>query len=331
MIGGRICSRMSSVEFDDIAGKTPAIPTGAVIVVAIVAATISFGCARFRDEMPGLPDNVEGWTPAGPAEHYDADTLYDYIDGSAEVYRQFNVQDVLAQQYEKTGSPDIIVDVFDMGSPVEAYGAYHHDAREGEDAGTGNESEYMSGSLAFWKGRFFVSIIAFDAIPETKKAVLEFGGRVADGIECEGKPPEIVRFLPRERLMANRVHLFHTHEYLSLHFFVAEENLLDLGKDTTGVLARYRPPERAGAGTPYTVILVRYESATKARAARDNFVSAYMPDAGSNGVVQTEDGLWTGISVFDGILAVVFDGPSKAEVDHVLEAAAAKKKNETGG
>jgi len=118
-----------------------------------------------------LPAEVHGWEATGPGQLYDPDSLYEYIDGGAEVYRALNVRAVCARTYARESAPEFTADLFEMGSPADAFGAYHHDMREGEPAGVGQESELADGSLAFWKGPYFVSILLME---EDEAAGLRF-------------------------------------------------------------------------------------------------------------------------------------------------------------
>ena len=116
-----------------------------------------------------LPFGALGWMSDGDDGSYDADTLFEYINGGAEVYRSFNVKRVFARRYVKDGSEDIIADVFEMNSKDDAFGVFSHDIREGEKAGIGDDSEYTDGMLAFWKGPFFVSIAAMEETESSRK------------------------------------------------------------------------------------------------------------------------------------------------------------------
>ena len=268
-----------------------------------------------------LPTEVQGWTAEDEGQRYDAETLYDYINGSAEVYRAFNVVEVVARRYVKEGAPEIIADVFDMGSSEDAFGAYHHDIRDGASADIGVESESMPGSLAFWKGRHFVSIFAYEETDASRRAIVELGQRIAGVLPGSGGPPDILRLLPQAGLIQSHINYFHTHDYLNVHFFLSVENLLELDRNTEGILARYLPvtgPD-AGGTTPYVVVLVRYPSVAAADRAYRRFREAYMPDAEPDGTVRTEEGAWTGAWRWDDILVAVFDAPSKQEARRIAD------------
>jgi hypothetical protein len=298
------------------------------------------GCAHVPSAFAGLPEQVCGWVAQKPDGLYDAKTLHSYIDGGAEVYLEFNVRRVLARRYVKEGAPEILADVFDMGSSEDAFGAYHHNLREGLCPGVGRESEYMTGALYFWKDRYFVSIMAYQETEDVKQTIVQLAKAVAAAIPEEGAPPEILRFLPKTGASSTQIHYFHGHVYLNVHYFISEDNLLGLGKDTEGLLAQY---PAAGEGSParYVLVLVRYPSKARAHAAYTAFLDGYMPDAKAERgarkppgaglsrltsappIVQTENGKWTGALCDGDIVAVAFDVPSKTELQQVMGGAEA--------
>jgi hypothetical protein len=268
-----------------------------------------------------LPDEVDGWRAAGAVGVYNADTLHELIDGGAEVYRSFNVQTVLSRRYEKQSAPDIIIDLFDMGSAPDAFGAYHHDMREGRDAGVGQESELLGSNLTFWKDRFFVSIIPFADSDELRKTVLVLGRSVAQAIPRDGVRPELVALLPPTGLVRSQVHYFHDWRLLNRHRDFAEENLLHLDRQTAGVLARYRarrPPAEKGDVTSLSLLLVRYPSPERARKAFESFVDGYLPGADADGLTWAKDPGWSGTRVTENLFVGVFDAPSKRDVLDLL-------------
>jgi hypothetical protein len=276
------------------------------------------GCSG-PDEIAGiLPVEVRGWTAVEPDGVYTGETLYEYIDGGAEVYRALNVRQVTGRTYEKPGAPEIIVDLFDMGSTSDAFGAYRHDLRTGEPAGIGRESELTEGSLAFYKGPYFVSIITLEETEASRDAMLEIGRRIDAAISQGGQPPELVRYLPEEGALSEQVHYFHTHESLNVYFSLGEGNPLLLHEKTEGIVARYAGDRAGGEAGPYTLLLVRYPSREEAREAIAGLLEMRFEGAGDDGAAQGEDGSWQAARLVGEILACVFGAPTREEAERAL-------------
>ena len=73
-----------------------------------------------------LPDagDIEGWKKDGEVLSYAADDLWEYINGSAERFLEYDFEMVLAQHYLNTAGEEIKVEIYAHGSPLEAFGIY---------------------------------------------------------------------------------------------------------------------------------------------------------------------------------------------------------------
>jgi hypothetical protein len=232
---------------------------------------------------------------------FDAETIFEYIDGAGEVYRSYNMKLLVARRFHKDGKPDIVVDLFDMGSPEDAFGVFTHDL-DGEDARVGQGSNYKAGLLSFWKDRYFGSVYAEEETAETKGLVFELGRRIAAAVPGEGARPDLLLQLPPDGLDTGRVRFFHNHFVLNYHFFVADTNILLLDQKTDAVLADYGSKDDRSK-----VLVAAFEDGVSAAKAGASFARAYMPEAAEKSVVKTENGKWTAVRVHDRYVVIVFD------------------------
>lgn len=269
-----------------------------------------------------IPVTVGPWLSEAD-QVFDAETIFGYIDGAGEVYRSYGMRLLVARRFHKDGRPDIIVDAFDMGAPGDAYGVFTHDL-EGEDAAIGQGSVYKAGLLSFWKDRYFLSVYAEEETPETRAAVLELGRLVAEAIPGRGALPDLLRLLPGDGLERGTIRYFHTHPILNYHYFVADENILLLGRETDAVLAEFGSRDARSR-----LLIVSYEDAGGAARAGESFRRAYMPEAAAMGTVRTENGKWTAARVAGRNVAVVFDAASAEEAAERLEAVERRLKEES--
>lgn len=275
-----------------------------------------------------LPETMQGWKTRRPDHEYTFDTLFDLIDGGAEVYRSLNVNKVLDRRYTKEGAADIIVDLFDMGSSRDAFGAFHYDIREDADVGVGMESEYQGSSLFFWKDRFFVSVVTFEETPETRKVVLALGKAIAARIPRPGTKPEIVKLLPSKDLQREQIYYFHDLESLERRYSIGKGNPLHLSKKTEGLLARYGVtdvPAAEGGQLFAVVLIVAYASRSAVLAAEQDFSAVYLNQAKSGTLVQLPAKGWAGICRKDTHLFAVLESPERATARRLLDSVTAEE------
>ncbi len=295
--------------------KVSAHTPGWAISVLLWALLMTAGCQREEMHMDRLvPWEMEGWKASDEGRRYDRETIFDYIDGSGELYLRYAFRQVLVRRFAKPGEPDIEVSLFDMGSSEDAFGIFSFE-QEGDDLGIGQGSEYAAGLLRFWKGRFFVCVLTERETPAARGAVAALAREIAHRIQPAGAKPQIVNLLPRQGLLANSIRYFHEHSCLNYHYFVSDQNILDLSERTQAVIAQYQMAE----GKSH-LLLVAYQDAEQAKAAFDSFIASYLPEGGRSGIAQTEDGRWTKAGVREELVMVVFDSPSREEAEALIEA-----------
>jgi hypothetical protein len=222
-------------------------------------------------EPQALPAEAAGWRVVGPPARYDAETIFQYIDGHGEVYRAYGMIGCLAQRYAgPPGEGDIVADVFEMASAADAFGVFSH-TREGEPADVGQGASFGYGTLAFWKGRHFASISTEQDGPRAREAVLALGRVLAAALEGDGEPPALVGRLPAEGLDAGSIVYLRHPQILNAHLALGTDNLLGLGPSTAAVVGRYR---RAGASA--AMAIVEYGTAPLADAAQRIFAARFL-------------------------------------------------------
>ena len=261
-----------------------------------------------------LPREIGAWKAAAGDQGYDRQTLYKYIDGGAELYLAYDFQKVYSRTYAGAAGGEIVLDVYAMGSEADAFGLFSSE-REDPEAGIGQASEYGGGLLRFWKGRYFVSVLANGGGEAADAAVLEIGKAVAAAIAENGAEPGLVKLLPPDGLDRARVRYFHLPLQLEKHYYLASENILNLGADTDCLLAEYP----RGNGEASVLLLVRYRGGALARAAHENFLKIYMPEAVA-GAARMENGSWTMAALDRDLLKIAFEAPGKEQAAALLAA-----------
>jgi hypothetical protein len=242
------------------------------------------------------------------------------MDGAGEVFLAYNFKVLTLHRFERGGHPALIAELYEMGSPADAFGVFTFD-RQDPDAGIGQGSEFGGGLLRFWKGSYFVSIYGEGEGKEQEQAVLDLGRKLASSIVETGDPPRLIRALPRERQVERSVKFVRSHVLLNQRCFVSYENVLGLDADTEAVFARY------DLGIEKTfVLLVGYPIEEKARTALTGFKKAYKLGAG--GLVQVEDGAWTGAVVEGPRVIIVLHAPKAEVVRQLMDATRMRLKEE---
>jgi len=101
--------------------------TRALALLAILASAILMpSCARRPSGFPA----VEGWTQAGEVRIYNAENLWEYIDGAAVLFEEYGVRTCMAADLSAAGVA-VTVDLYDMASPLQAVGVFKTESAGG--------------------------------------------------------------------------------------------------------------------------------------------------------------------------------------------------------
>jgi hypothetical protein len=204
-----------------------------------------------------VPREIESLRAAGADNRYDAKTIFDYLDGGAEVYLAYRMRACLAREYA-AGDVVVTLDLFEMGSAADAFGMFTQD-QDGESLPIGQGARSRSGWLSLYKGRFFVSVTATQ--PSARALVVAVGNAAAAAIDELGHPPDLLARLPGEGLVVRSTRFLRSHVLLTPHVDLGENNPLKVGGEVEVVLGRY---ERAGEKA--VLVVVRYPTAGAANA-----------------------------------------------------------------
>ncbi len=213
---------------------------------------------------PTFASEIAGWVSHGDPEVYDTETIYAYIDGHAEVYMAYGFRRCISQRYSgPDGDAEIVVDLFEMASPDDAYGVFSHD-QAGEVVALGQGGVYRLGWLSFWSGAWVGSVYASGIEGDAREDVLALARSAAASLPVEGEVPDLVSALPPEGLDPTSVCFLRSPQILNAHIYVGADDPFSLGPETEAVVGRYQRD-----GSPVHVIIVNYPTEAAAEAVEE--------------------------------------------------------------
>ncbi len=147
---------------------------------------------------------VPGWAQKGEARSYEADNLFEYMDGNAEGYLIYGFQNMHGVACEKDGVT-LVIDISDFGDDDSSFGMFSstRDPRQPQ-AKLGMGGQIVPRRLIFSKGKWYVEIAAnpegdYTAILQQWAAALE---KAVDGSTT---PPPALAWFAKEKLQSLRL------------------------------------------------------------------------------------------------------------------------------
>ena len=234
------------------------------VALAMILGASGLAQDALRDE--DIPSSIKEWQAEGKVHTYNQRTVFDYLDGGAEVYLAYGMKGVRALKYTRSGEPSIDLSIFEMEEPDGAFGAFTYERLDAE-AGIGQGSEYGAGMLRFWRGHYFVFIQAEHENPASREAVLSLGKTVASRLGAETGIPALPGALPQDGLRPLTVRYIISPLILKNLERTLYDNPLGLPQRAEIVMGRYWK-----AGNPERILVVRFATEGAAR----NGVESYL-------------------------------------------------------
>jgi len=283
-----------------------------LLAILVLLMTNTSHANTLKDLATRLPKKLKGWTAEPEDRLYDEETIYSYIDGGAELYKAYNMRQCLSRRYAAAKGPAIILDIFDMGTSDDAFGVFTHDT-DGNAINIGQNARYRSGWLSFWKHRYFVSIYMEEETIAAEKAVKSLGQQVAASIAQKGFRPRILQKLPSDGLVSGSVRYLHHPMILNYHFYISDENILNLSARTEAVLANYQVGNEAAR-----LLLISYTNLKVAKKSLNGFSKHYLPEADKNGFAEIENGKFAAAFLKDKLLSIILESDSRQLAEKLL-------------
>ncbi len=154
--------------------------------------------------MKGLPKE---WARVEGPQTFTKKTLFEHIDGEAELFLKYGFQNSIFAVYQKKGDPQnqIELDIYDQGNVLHAFGIFSRFRNEDRPGGFGLDSFLDEHSAFFYQGRYFVILHA----PEPNREALgQFSKLVSSQISDPSPPPKEMNYFPKNGLKPGSVQYF---------------------------------------------------------------------------------------------------------------------------
>lgn len=179
-----------------------------------------------------FPGEVTGFgiVRSGAIESFVGDSLYEYIDGGAELYHEYNFEQVSTAEY-KVQKEELILDMYQFADPVGAFGLYSRLRPDHADfINFGVEGYTSSTSLDFVKDEFLVRITAFDSSKTSRDGMEALAAALDDVLPGVKTPPPLFANFPTDSMVAHSQKIF-AHAFLE-HPFLDSVYTVDYSWDT---------------------------------------------------------------------------------------------------
>jgi hypothetical protein len=200
----------------------------------------------------GLP---EGWAMMEGPQIFTKKTLFEHIDGEAELFLKYGFQNSVFAVYQnkKDRENQIELDIYDLGNVLQAYGIFSRFRNEDRPGGFGLDSFLDEHSGFFYQGRYFVTL---HALEPNREILRQFSKLISSKMSDPSPPPREISYFPKNGLKPGSIQYFSEgllgHQFLKRGFqgtYVekAGGQAQDEKKESKLFLAIFQNPQQANS------------------------------------------------------------------------------------
>ena len=149
-----------------------------------------------------LPADGElpGWSLVTEPEHYEADNLWEYINGQADFFIDYGFVRVDTAEYRNDQeSSSVVLEVYRMGRPQEAFGIFAAERTPDDRPLEIGAGAYLGANvLGFWQAERYVKLTSFDEGPAVEQLLIGLAEEISSRIPSQGHELETLLLFPEE-------------------------------------------------------------------------------------------------------------------------------------
>jgi hypothetical protein len=140
---------------------------------------------------------VTGWKQSGEIQTFTPQTLYEYINGAADLYLSYDFQELKVAEYLNENKGSVIIDVYRHKTPTYAFGIYSQERLPNASFIDVGVQGYMEEEfLNFIEGPYYVKITGYKIESRGQEVLISFAKKVSESLEKKGTLPALLKSFP---------------------------------------------------------------------------------------------------------------------------------------
>lgn len=147
---------------------------------------------------------IAGWRQSGEVQTFSPKTLFEYINGDADLYLMYDLQELKVTEYLNERKASVIVDVYRHKTPTHAFGIYSQERLPNANfINVGAQGYVEEEILNFIAGPYYVKITGYKIESGAQEVLLSFAKKVLENLGEKGTLPTLLNSFPRDGKVKN--------------------------------------------------------------------------------------------------------------------------------
>jgi hypothetical protein len=156
---------------------------------------------------------VTGWRQSGEIQTFNPKTLFEYINGDADLYLMYDFQELKVTEYLNEKKASVIVDVYRHKTPTHAFGIYSQERLSNANIiDIGAQGYIEKNVLNFVSGPYYVKLNSYNTGAGDEEILLNFAKKISGNLGEKGALPSLLSSFPPEGRKNN------SEKFISINF-----------------------------------------------------------------------------------------------------------------
>jgi len=152
---------------------------------------------------------VEGFVKNGAVEIYKADDLFDYINGAADSYLNYDFKELHLQRYKGSNGQSLKIEIYQHSIPATAFGIYSSEKTSNASLlSIGSEGYYEQDILNFYIGNYYIKLVSY-RIENDYDLMMRLATLLSDILGRSTKGLDFFSTFPKEGRLENSEQYIH--------------------------------------------------------------------------------------------------------------------------
>lgn len=169
------------------------------IVFSMVGFLFAGGGISAGKEKDDLFPALSGWKGPVAIQTFSPETLYEYINGAADLYLKYDFQELQVAEYHGTGKASLTIEIYRHRTPTHAFGIYSQERNpQAQFLRLGVQGFREEGLLVFVSGNFYVKITGSNLEEKEGEVLSSIAESLAQRLGPPGTLPAVLSAFPEK-------------------------------------------------------------------------------------------------------------------------------------
>jgi len=142
---------------------------------------------------------ISGWKQSGEIQTFTPKTLFEYINGAADLYIMYDFQELKVAEYKNEKKASVTIEVYEHKTPTHAFGIYSQERLPNANfIDIGAQGYIENNVLNFLTGSYYVKMTSYHTGAEDREILLTFAKKMSENLGTKGALPAILSSFPEE-------------------------------------------------------------------------------------------------------------------------------------